>query len=274
MRFGAGGLAFSTWPDERLLACERAALAGLGAAPAGPDPRFEIELCSEAPWTSTDPSLFPQWEPAVQRWASGQLLVSHRSFVAEIEPFAARARLFRREERAYPLETVIRTALLARLPLAGGLPLHAAGVVLGGRGVAFFGPSGAGKTTLASTSPVPVLSDELVTIGPARPLRLLPSGFWGAAGRAADCASGAPLGLLVDLAKGPAFRVEPLRGSAAAGRLLASVPVPHAPELWQRALEVVAEVAAHVPIVRMEWTPDAPPWQALRELVARQHPSA
>ena len=146
--------------------------------PTGKQP-FEIELVDAPPWTSDDPALFPQWEPAVQRWVGERLLASHKSFTAEIEPFASRARLQRREERAYPLETVIRTSMMARLPLVGGLPLHAAGVVLEGRGVAFFGASGAGKTTLSATSPVPVLSDELVAIGPGRPFSLVRSGFWG-----------------------------------------------------------------------------------------------
>jgi hypothetical protein len=165
---------------------------------------------------------------------------------------------------------VIRTSLMARLPLVGGLPLHAAGVVLAGRGVAFVGPSGAGKTTLSATSPVPVLSDELVAIGPGRPFSLVRSGFWGE-GRPAGSASSAPLGLLVDLAKGPALRFERLHPAAAAGRVLASVPVPHAPALWRHALAVVAELVSRVAVVRMEWTPLDPPWPALTRLLDELH---
>jgi hypothetical protein len=266
VRFGAGGLAFAAGPDDRLLPSEREALARLDREPTGSPAPFEIELVDEPPWTSDDPALFPQWEPAVQRWVGDRLLASHRSFTAEIEPFASRARLQRREERAYPLETVIRTAMMARLPIVGGLPLHAAGVVLSGRGVAFFGASGAGKTTLAATSPAPVLSDELVAIGAGRPFALVRSGFWGE-GRPAGVASSAPLALLVDLAKGPAFRVERLSPAAAAGRVLASVPVPHSPALWRRVLEVVAEVVSQVPVVRMEWAPAAPPCEPLAALL-------
>jgi len=266
VRFGAGGLCFSAGPDALLSSSERQALSRLGPHPRDSQSPFEIDLLQEPPWASDDPALFPQWEPALQRWTGEKLLVSHRSFTAEIDPFAACARLFRREARAYPLETVIRTAMMARLPLVGGLPLHAAGVVLAGRGVAFFGPSGAGKTTLAATAPVPVLSDELVAIAPGRPFSLTRSGFWGE-GRASGSEAPAPLGLLVDLAKGPAFRVEPLRPAQAAGRILASIPVPHAPVLWQRALEVVAELVALVPVVRMEWSPAQPPWEGLEDLI-------
>jgi hypothetical protein len=266
VRFGAGGIAFSAGPDDRLLPSELEALARLDREPRGSQLPFEIELVDEPPWTSGDPALFPQWEPAIQRWSSDRLLASHRSFTAEIDPFASRARLQRREPRAYPLETVIRSSIMARLPIVGGLPLHAAGVVLAGRGVAFFGPSGAGKTTLAATSPVPVLSDELVAIAPGRPFTLIRSGFWGE-GRPCGGATSAPLGLLVDLAKGPALRIDRLRPAAAAGRLLASVPVPHAPALWQRALEVVAELVSQVCVVRMEWVLGAPPWQTLATLL-------
>lgn len=266
MRFGAGGLRFTAGPDAALFPSEREALARLEPEPDLDQPAFEIELVQAPPWTSDDPVLYPQWEPAVQRWLDDRLLASHKSFTAEIDPFASRARLQRREERAYPLETVIRTSMMARLPLVGGLPLHAAGVVLAGRGVAFFGASGAGKTTLSATSPVPVLSDELVAIGPRRPFALVRSGFWGGGPAQAGAAS-APLGLLVDLAKGPAFRVERLRPAAAAGRVLASVPVPHAPSLWREALAVVAELVSCVPVVRMEWSPQDPPWPALVRLL-------
>jgi hypothetical protein len=263
VRFRAGGVRFSVGPDTGLLPCEREAIARLDADRADDDrPSVRIDLVEAPPWTSEDPGLFPRWEPAVQRWSDGRLLCSHRSFTAEIDPFAGRARLHRTEERAYPLEAVIRTTMMARLPLVGGLPLHAAGVVAGGRGVAFFGPSGAGKTTVASTSPFPVLSDELVAIVPARPFDLVRSGFWGE-GKETEPAGPVTLALLVDLAKGPALNLTRLRPAEAAGRVLASTPVPLAPPLWSRALAVAAELVREVPVYRMEWAPDEPPWEVL-----------
>jgi len=202
----------------------------------------------------------------VQRWRGGRLLSSHRSFTAEIDPAAARARLFRRETRAYPLETVVRTAMMARLPLVGGLPLHAAGVVLDGRGVAFFGPSGAGKTTLAATCPHPVLSDELVAIAAGQPFDLVPSGFWGE-GRSAARVRAAPLAALVALDKGPRTALEQQGPRAAVRRLVDSVTVPLAPPLWSQALRVLAAVVGAVPVYRLEWTPEVPPWDVLAATV-------
>lgn len=264
MRFRAGGVRFTVGPEAALLPVEREAIGGLDRDEGDDDHQapVRIELVEAPPWTSEDPALFPQWEPAVQRWQGGRLLCSHRSFTAEIDPFAGLVRLHRREERAYPLEAVIRTAMTARLPLVGGLPLHAAGVVVEGRGVAFFGPSGAGKTTVAATSPFPVLSDELVAAAPGRPFDLVRSGFWGE-GKASGSPGPAPLALLVDLAKGPAFALSPLPPARAAGRLLASTPVPLAPPLWSRALAVAAELVRRVPVRRMEWAPADPPWERL-----------
>ncbi|HSD66633.1 MAG TPA: hypothetical protein VLF95_08020, partial [Vicinamibacteria bacterium] len=138
MRFRAGGVRFSVGPEPALLPAERGAIGRLDPD-VGDDAQapVRIALVESPPWTSEDPALFPRWEPAVQRWAGDRLLCSHLSFTADIDPFSARVRLHRREERAYPLEAVVRTAMTARLPLLGGLPLHAAGVVVDGRGIAF-----------------------------------------------------------------------------------------------------------------------------------------
>jgi hypothetical protein len=268
VRFRAGGVRFRVGPEPALLPTERQAVERLDPdEDDGAQAPVHIELVDAPPWTSADPALFPQWEPAVQRWAGDRLLCSHRSFTAEIDPFARRAVLFRREQRAYPLEAVIRTAMMARLPLVGGLPFHAAGVVVRGQGVVFFGPSGAGKTTVASTSPHPVLSDELVAVNSASPFDLVRSGFWGE-GRESGRAGPAPLALLVDLAKGPAFELTRLRPAEAVGRVLASAPVPLAPPLWSRALAVAAELVKRVPVYRMEWTPAEPPWERLAAALA------
>jgi hypothetical protein len=273
VRFRAGGVRFAVGPDSALLPAEREAISRLD-----PDPDDDtqaptrVELVGAPPWTSDDAALFPRWEPAVQRWSGGRLLCSHRSFTAEVDPFSGTALLHRREERVYPLEAVIRTTMMARLPLLGGLPLHAAGVVVaGGRGVALFGPSGAGKTTVASTSPYPVLSDELVAVVPGQPFDLVRSGFWGEAGEAAVTGP-APLALLLDLAKGPAFRLARLRPAEAVGRLLASVPVPLVPPLWSRALATAAALVREVPVHRMEWTPAEPPWERLAGVLGRTPP--
>jgi hypothetical protein len=116
-----------------------------------------------------------------------------------------------------------------------------------------------------------VLSDELVAVIPGRPFDLVRSGFWGG-GREGRRAGEAPLALLVDLAKGPALRLTPVRPAEAAGRVLASVPVPLVPPFISRALAVVADLVRQVPVYRMEWTPTEPPWERLGEMLAEATP--
>jgi hypothetical protein len=267
VRCRAGGIRFEVGPDRVLTAADREALACLdpdsGLQAEAP---FAIELAGEEPWSSDDPALYPQEEPPVLRWSDGCLLSSHRSFTAEIRPLEGRARLFRRVAAPYPIQAVIRAAMMARLPLVGGLPFHAAGVVVEGRGVVFFGPSGAGKSTLAATSPFPVASDELVAVTGGDSFMLVGSGFWGAA-RASERPRPAPLVALVDLAKGPRLRLEPLGPALAASRIAASVPVPLAPPLWTRALAIVADLVGRLPVYRMEWAPHEPPWERLEDVL-------
>ena len=69
----------------------------------------------------------------------------------------------------------------------------------------------------------------------------------------------------MDLAKGPSLELERLRPAIAAARILASVPVPHVPLLWKRTLAIVAELVGSTRVVRMTWSPAAPPWDALRD---------
>lgn len=271
MRFRAGGVLFSVEPDDELTEAERAALDRLDPPEEGaPQEPLRIDLVADPPWTSDDDALFPRMEPAVQRWVGSELLCSHRSFTAAIDPAGAQARVQRRETRAYPLEAVIRTAMMARLPLLGGLPLHSAGVVLDGRGLAFFGPSGAGKTTLAGTCPATVLSDELVAVEPHGDdvPWLVRSGFWGE-GKGEGRPTGAPLAALVSLGRGPAYRLETLPPVEAARRIIGALPVPLAPPLWSRALAVVADLVSRIPVYRLEWSMDEPPWDSLaRDLPA------
>lgn len=268
MKFRAGGVRFEVGPEAALMPCEREAVARLDPDDGAPgQPGTQIELCEAPPWSSEDPSLYPQWEPAVLRWTGDRLLSSHRSFTAELDPFAGRARLARNETRAYPLETVVRTSLMARLPLLGGLPFHAAGIAVDGRGLVFFGPSGAGKTTIASTSPFPVLSDELVAVTAGAPFSLERSGFWGEA-PAGPAAAPVPLATLFELAKGERFALTLLRPAEAAGRILGSVPVPAAPPLWSAALAVVKRLVEALPVYRLEWTPADPPWDRLARLAS------
>jgi hypothetical protein len=258
-----GGLVFAVEPEDRLFEAERHSLVRL--PPAGGGPAFRLVLEEAPPWTSPDASLFPDRGPAIADWQEDRVRLSHGTFVAELDAKAARGRLFRGVREAYPLEMTLRTALACRLPLVGGLPLHAAGLVLDGEAVAFFGASGAGKSTLAGLSPFPVLSDELVAVTPDRPFALEATGFWGTMGQGEAPAGTFPLRALVELARGDRFALAPLAPGAALRRLVGVTLVPPGPPLWTAALGVLGELASRVACYRMTWSKEEPPFEGLKK---------
>lgn len=84
---------------------------------------------------------------------------------------------------------VLDTLVLFLLTRAGRIPVHAAGVMVGGRAVVLAGPSGTGKSTLALAAlraGLPVLSDDTVYVqlaprlrvwGLPRPIHVFPHDF-------------------------------------------------------------------------------------------------
>jgi hypothetical protein len=269
MLFALGGLGLGVEPGAALSAAETAALDALGPAVWSQAPALRLELVDEPPFDAPDCGAAAP-APADVRAHSGTLRVTHRLFRAELDPWARAGRLFRREADGTGLLITLRVALSALLPLHGGLPLHAAGVVLDGSGLVFFGPSGAGKTTLASTAlarRLTVLSDEQVTLRLDPPM-LRPSGFWGALDGSSRGAAPVPLAALVELGRGSTFDLAPLAPDEALRRLLGVLLVPPHPELWRAALTVVSSLTRAVPSFRLAWHPEAPPWDALRARLA------
>jgi len=236
------------------------------SSPGGITP-FRLEILDAPPWPA-DLDTFPDAAPADVSAAGERLRVTHRRFVAEIDLRSLSGRVFRREADGASVEIALRVALAARLPSLGGLPLHAAGLVLDGGGAAFFGPSGAGKSTLSALAPGPVLSDEFVAVS-LHPPSLRSTGFWGEADEPAPPPGEVPLVALVELAKGPVFHLERLAPGLALRRLLGVLLVPPHPGLWSRAMALAAEAASVVPVYLMEWTPDEAPWERLRAALAR-----
>ena len=260
------GFPFRIEPEESLTAAEGDALRSL--ADSGPAreqagrPAFRITL-------EPGPTVRPA-APAAARvsWAAGLCLLEHAAFRAEIDPFRREARVLRGDASALGLVTTLRTALACWLPLEGGLVLHAAGLEHLGHGVVFFGPSGAGKTTLASRSPWPVLSDELVAVisGGPHAFRIRGTPFRKApAGSAALLVEEPALRALVELDKGPSLALTRLERPAALRRLIGSAAVPAAPPVWSEALAVMGRLAREVPCYRMAWSLEEPPFAGLAE---------
>jgi hypothetical protein len=284
-----GGLAFEVVPAEALSPAESHALsrlAGSGgrlpgnaaggcARDASPRPPFVLELrgglgaSAEAAPGNVPPSSDDD-APAAVDWRDGRVTVRHRRLAAELDPGAGTGWLCRDASVGWPLEVTLRAALAARLPLEGGLPLHAAGLVVEGQGTAFFGPSGAGKSTLAAASPHPAVSDEMVAIAPAgrRGFLLGGAGFWGTFDGGERPPVLVPLAALVELDRGPALCVEPLDPTKALRRLVASTLVPPGPRLWSAALAVTGRLVREVPVFRLAWSP-VQPWAEVEHALRR-----
>jgi hypothetical protein len=257
------GSPFQVGPAGALQPGERAVLARLacGGPPRGLAP-FRLEIVAAPPWPGAALDAFADGAPAEVSAVGDRLRVTHRRFAAELDAASLSGRLFRREGDGGAIEIALRVALAARLPSLGGLPLHAAGLVLDGRGVVFFGPSGAGKSTISALAPGPVFSDEFVAVT-LEPPTLRATGFWGESDGSAAPPGDVSLAALVELARGSAFRLERLDPRLALRRLLGVLMVPPHPGLWSAAMALAGEAARTVPVFRMAWTPDEPPWERL-----------
>jgi len=268
------GLRFEVVPDDCLSPAERRALAALPAGPGAPgNDTFVLELSPDPPAPGGDEGdedlLAPDETAAAVRWLGGRLRVGHRRLRAVLDPFARRGTLERDASVGWPVEVSLRVALAARLPLEGGLAIHAAGVALDAGGFVFFGPSGAGKSTLAAAAPGPVLSDEMVAVTRRESGYALEStGFWGTLGAAVAPPDPFPLRALVELGKAPTLRFDRLDPRTALRRLIPCALVPPGPPLWNAALAVMGRLTRDVPVLRMDWCPDQPPWRALESLPA------
>jgi hypothetical protein len=269
VRLVLAGCPFRVGPDAALAPGERARLEALARTATGRAfdvPEFRLTLVDEPPWPGASAADYEDHVAASVRVEGGRVRVTHRRHLAELDVEGLEGRLQRATPGEAAVEIALRVALSARLPSLGGLPLHAAGLVLGGAGLAFFGPSGAGKSTLSALAPGPVLSDELVavTLGPPR---LRATGFWGVSDSADPPPAEAPLAALVELARGPAFRLESVAPDEAFRRLMGVLLVPPLTRPWQEAMALLARAVREVPVHRMHWSPDEPPWDRLRRAI-------
>ncbi len=230
---------------------------------------FQLEVVHQPPW-ATEVERPPSGEPAAVSASGGTLQIRHHDFFASLDVPDGRGTLIRETSLGFPLEISLRTAMCACLPRSNGVALHAAGLLVNGAGVVFFGPSGAGKTTLAMASPFQVLSDELVAVT-GSPWQLRSTGFWGEMREEPENRKrGARLSALVELVKADEFFLKPVRSSDALRKLVQVLVLPLVPTLWNSGIQVLVEIVEQVPVWRMGWSPASPPWTELQAFVRNQ----
>jgi hypothetical protein len=243
-------------------------LAAQGAA-TPPACEFAVELVErvEAACALPRPS---EGAPAAVHVRNGRVLLSQHRFAAELDPENLRGRLAREKGNASGLAVTLRVAAACFLPGSDALPLHAAAVVVAGSGVVFVGVSGAGKSTLARTSPWPVLSDEEVVLrGPQR-WRVEASPLL--RGHASVTRASAPLHAVLDLEKSDTLELSRLSSAEALRRIARVVLVPAHASVWSETLRALCRLVESVPVYRLAWARQRPPWGELEALLATPWP--
>ncbi len=260
------------------------AVAGLTLAVTAP-PIWEAALCQRFAAFAVRAS--PTWLVALRHDptlpADGEMWVRHDGPVTafclgastgEIDLAAGRAWVCAGSaEQALPaVERVLSYILMQALPRRGdALLLHAAGIVIGGRGYVFAGPSAAGKTTVAGLagSRGEVLCDENVVVACDATLgwQVFSTPFWGHSTppeqiRRLNCR--APLHGIYLLKHATAFRRTRLSPAEAVVALLSTEKVaverPESAEAW---LAVAGRLVTAVPVYRLEFRPTTALWDFL-----------
>jgi hypothetical protein len=176
-----------------------------------------------------------------------------------------------RRRLASALERTLTYILMQALPRDHeALLLHACGVQLEGRGHVFFGPSGAGKTTVARLAHghADVFCDENVVLKLTRHgVELWSTPFWGAStpiGLIHRAARRAPLAGLFRLVHDPRFALTPLAPGPGVAALLESEKV--ATERVESALAwlaVAGKIVERVPVHTLAFAPTPELWPFL-----------
>lgn len=158
------------------------------------------------------------------RCLRGRCTLVSASFRGEVDAEQQAARL-----EAHPLATPADVGYFLRVTLAvqafvrGGVLFHAAGVLHHGKGYAFFGLSGSGKTTAAQFSaPDPVLNDDLLLLWPETDgWQVYATPF----GKRRGDVHAAPLHALLRLVKDDAVFLESLPAGRVMAELVSNTPV-------------------------------------------------
>lgn len=159
--------------------------------------------------------------------------------------------------------------LYAQLCLrAGGLLLHAAGVVRDEAGFVFFGPSGSGKTTVARLSlKETVLSDDLVIVKLlGDKVRVYGVPFRGDFPEAPRVNRSAELRGLFTLIKAPGHSVAAVAGPEAIARLLACVPFVMTDAMRAaRVMQIGRQLIGRVPVRALHFRLDSGFWGKIHD---------
>ena len=183
------------------------------------------------------------------------------------------AEALRSSHFAYPLDQILAMYLLGNQ----GVLLHAAGALVGGRGMAFSGASGAGKSTLtglaAGRPGWQPLSDDrvIVRLGEASPT--LWGTPWSGEGQVAEHRSG-EMAWLLFLEQGTTHEIRPHTPAQALPRLFQTASLPwYDAEYLEEALTACSRVVQTVPCGVLTFRPEIGAIQTVERLLGQPGPT-
>jgi hypothetical protein len=210
----------------------------------------------------------PAW---VARFHLGSLDVSVDSSPRFLET-VGRTNALRSSQFSYPLDQILTMYLLGDR----GLILHAAGAIVGGRGVAFAGVSGAGKSTLTSLAAErpgwAPLSDDRVIVRTGGVAPRLWGTPWSGEGRVAEhrCAE---MAWLLFLEQGANHEIRALTPAQALPRLFQTASLPwFDPEHIGTALAACESLVQAIPCAVLTFRPEIGAIEAVERLLGQTGP--
>jgi len=172
----------------------------------------------------------------------------------------------RQSANLYSIDAALRIFHTVVLATRDGFLLHAASAIRNGKAFLFMGPSGAGKTTIASLRPsdATLLTDEVSYVRKqAEGFRAFGTPFAGELAKSGENVS-APIAGLHLLAQGPENRIEPVGASDAVRAVLANMLFfAEDPELVRSVFQSACQLVSCVPVYRLTFVPDVRVWESI-----------
>lgn len=171
------------------------------------------------------------------------------------------------ENNAYSLDAALRILHTLLLAERGGFLLHAASAIRKGKAFLFFGPSGAGKTTIARAAPpdAKLLTDEVSYVRQCeREYFAYGTPFTGDLEKSGENVC-APIAALFHLVKAPTNRLIPMKAADALQSVLESVLFfAEDPHLVKLVFQSACDLAGQVPVYRLEFAPGQSVWDLIQ----------